>query len=378
MFGLGTTAVFDIIDKEIVFSTEIKHHWKAFFHTPSYWGLLLIFLPILYSGFYSENTPYWLERIRIKLPFLVLPLAYFFQPILTKVDYRKIGLFYIVVMGISAIGVTINYGLHFDHINQLIGMGHNIPVPRNHIRFSLGIAIATLLSLGLFFDPTPIKKWQKKVGLVLFILLFSFQHLLAVRSGLAGLYVGLLVLLLYSIFSKKHYKKGLLGILAIIAIPYTSIQTIPSLRAKVGYMKYDWSMSKKGEGENYSDHGRILSMQLALDIGRQHTIWGVGAGDIKDNMKELLESHHYSKILIPHNEYLFYFAATGLVGLIFLILGLFFPLLLAKSPPNAVFLSIQAILLISFFVEPTLETSTGVGYYLLWTLLGLRYINNDS
>jgi len=379
MFGILILAFFDISpDYRPIISPSLRKKWGAFFRTPSFWALTLVFFSIFFSGLYSDNFDYWFERSRIKLPFLGLPIAFFFLPKLAQKDYRKIALFYIFVMVLSAIGVSINYGLDFEQINTLIGQGQNIPVPRNHIRFSLGIAIALMLSIGLYVDESPLFKKQKTLVVIAAILLFFFQHLLAVRSGIIGMYLGLLVFLVKSITIRKYRRFGFLGLALIIIMPYLGQRYIPSLNRKVGYMLYDWKMRQQGRAEQYSDSGRIASIQLGLKIGNEHPILGVGAGDLQDKMGLYLNPIHQKKGLIPHNEYVLYYASTGIVGLGLFLFGILSPIFWRKHYMSALFLSIQVILLLSFFVEATLETSTGTGYYLFWSLIGLLFVTNDT
>ncbi len=378
MFGLVLLAFFDISpEHKPILSPSLRKKWDGFWGAPSFWALLLVFFTIFFSGLYSDNFDYWFERSRIKLPFLGLPIAFFFLPKLSQKDYRKIALFYILVMVISAIGVTINYGLDFDRINTLIGQGQHIPVPRNHIRFSLGIAIAVILSIGLYFDASPLFKKQKLVVGLIGVLLFFFQHILAVRSGMLGVYLGLLVFVIKSLSIRKYRSLGILSIAFIIILPYLGQKYIPSLKRKVGYMLYDWKMRQEGQASQYSDSGRIASIKAGLKIGHSQPALGVGAGDLHQEMDKYLNVYQQKKGLIPHNEYVFYYAATGIMGLVLFLFGVLTPIFWRKHYQNALFLSIQVILLLSFFVEATLETSTGTGYYLFWSLLGLLFVSND-
>ncbi len=379
MFGVVLLAFFDISPaRKPIISCSLRKKWSAFFRTPSFWALLLVFFTIFLSGLYSDNFDYWFERSRIKLPFLGLPIAFFFLPKLTQKDFRRIAIFYNVVMVLSAIGVTVNYGLDFEHINTLIGQGQNIPVPRNHIRFSLGIAIALMLSVGLYFDESPLFKKQKVLVLISGILLFLFQHLLAVRSGIVGVYLGLFVFILKSFTIKKYRHWGWVSLMLLVIMPYLGQKYIPSLKKKVGYMLYDWKMRQHGKAEEYSDSGRVKSMKIGLKIGNAHPLLGVGAGDMRHEMDLYLSSYFRKKGLLPHNEYVFYYAATGIIGLGLFLVGVLMPIFWRKHYQSVIFLSIQVILLLSFFVEATLETSAGTGYYLYWSLLGLLFVSNNT
>jgi O-antigen ligase len=56
--------------------TGIRLQCRAFFAQPLLWGMSLLFLLPLLSGLWSEDQQQWLSVMRIKLPLLLLPLAF--------------------------------------------------------------------------------------------------------------------------------------------------------------------------------------------------------------------------------------------------------------------------------------------------------------
>ena len=55
---------------------NLKEKWSQFIKNKNYLAVTGIFFVIAYSGFYSELTPYYWDRVRVALPFLVLPFAF--------------------------------------------------------------------------------------------------------------------------------------------------------------------------------------------------------------------------------------------------------------------------------------------------------------
>ncbi|MFZ8305257.1 O-antigen ligase family protein, partial [Staphylococcus aureus] len=75
-----------------------------------------------------------------------------------------------------------------------------------------------------------------------------------------------------------------------------------------------------------ADGGRWLSLKAGYDVGMLKPFTGIGFGDIR---KEAVKWYdvHYPKTLpderfIPHNEWLVYFAGSGLVGMIAFSIGI--------------------------------------------------------
>ena len=63
----------------------------------------------------------------------------------------------LLMIGLALLILT-NYALNWEAINQAIREGQSVPVPRNHIRFSLLVAITSLIALDLGRQ----KAWQRR------------------------------------------------------------------------------------------------------------------------------------------------------------------------------------------------------------------------
>lgn len=385
MIALVLLAVFELkIDGPKVSLTlrgSLRENFKKYRNYRAWLAVSVPFLLVLVSWLWSSDLTYTLERLRIKLPFLVLPFAFASMPALRKREIFTILYFLLVMMSVISVYVLLNFAVNFDAVMEDLGRGGHLPTPSNHIRFSLTLALTIIGGLALWVEKfhfkNPSERWLIG-GLTLF--LFIFIHVLSVRSGLVSLYLALFVLSVFFIFFNKKYIAGLAGILAVAAVPVAAYFAVPSFKQKIDYARWDYLQFVQGIGENYPDSERFKSMQTGLDIGREHPVLGVGAGDLKREVRKKYDAGaagNYN-FKMPHNQLISVFAGTGLAGLAVFLAGFFFPLFYRKNFRNPLFLALHAIVFTSFFVENTIENNFGVSLFLFFLLIGMNYRSNSE
>lgn len=357
---------------------NLRNYWQH----KAWLAVSVPFLLVLVSWLWSTDMGYTLERLRIKLPFLVLPFAFAAMPPLRKREVFTILYFLLVIMSIISAYVLVNFIANFDAVMADLGRGGHLPTPSNHIRFSLTLALAilggsVLWAEGFHFAEQKRERWLIG-GMTLF--LFVFIHVLSVRSGLVSLYIALLALGAWFVLVKKRYLLGLAGIAGVALLPVLAYLAVPSFKAKVDYARWDYLQFKQGIGRDYPDSERFASMQVGLDIGREHLLLGVGAGDLKQAMKNRYDTGQAGdyEYIMPHNQLVTIFAGTGLVGLGLFLAGFFFPLFYQKNWQNPLFLALHAVIFSSFFVENTIENNFGVSLYLFFLLVGVKYLEGEG
>lgn len=356
----------------------LAKRWQEFIWAPHFYVLCGYFFLVFWGLGELEDTAYFMSRLRIKLPFLILPLAFFFLP--RPSDRALDGLLYflVVLLVLTSIGVFINYLLDMEAINKLIQQGQTLPLPCNHVRFSLLLAFGVLISMYLYFQKFYWKwPWEKYVQLGAALFLFAFIHILSVRSGIVVVYATLFLLLLRYVFKTGRWALGIGVLVAMMTFPFLAYQTMPSLRAKVDYVKYDLFMYRHGhEDAKLSDSARWISLKIGWDIFKNNPISGVGVGNLKSAVYDYYDQDYPDTIpaqrKMPHNQFLSMLAATGIFGFI-LFLGVFLlPILFKKHHQHWLLLGFYLIIFLSFMVENTIENAMGVGffiYYLLHLLL---------
>ncbi len=336
---------------------------------PSAGIFVFFFLLVLVSGVYSSDTDQWLERLRIKVPFLLLPLAFF---IIKKPNERHVNLSLYFLWALMIGGAIVSVGLYLNDpegITEAISRGKTMPTPFNHIRFSLMTVFAVVCGYYLRRQKFVAKyAWEKWLQVAGTFLLIAFIHVWAIRSGLLALYLCLGAILLYEIWRTR--KLVLLGSLLLLlpALPVVAYYTVPTFTNKVDYMLYDLGRFKEGDTAAYSDARRLRSIMVSWEVGKQAKWFGVGYGDIKNKMGAYYKANYpelaEENSLDPHNQFLYVFVGLGFFGLAVFTWAVLYPLWLAWRWRNILFVCFNLIAITSFIPEYPVENQVGTAFYL--------------
>lgn len=368
--------------------TKVKWTWSPFIklkQLSKYSHILVItlyFFIVLFSIWQVEaDNNYLLERLRIKVPFLLMPLAYLGLPKLSKLSFHRILYYFMVVMTISTIGVLVLYATNFEEVNILLKQGQHMATPCNHIRFSQLVALSVLAGWYLIKE-----KYSYGIGFhsliikTLTVFLFLSIHILSVKTGIITLYAALIILALRHIYTNRNFKVGILILATIILLPVLAYKLVPSFQGKAHYTLYDWQMYGEGQGSNYGDSGRITSLKVGMDIFRKSPIIGVGAGNLRREVVRDFDTNYpqYDRPLMPHNQFIFVLAGSGIFGFLFFLLAIFYPLLYKRAYRNDFYLGFYVLFLVSFMIEHTIESALGVGMFSFLILMCLLNIHNEK
>lgn len=333
-------------------------------------GLVLLLLVPALSFFWSDDKAYWLRLVQTRLPFLVLPWVFANFPSISERQWKSVLCFLVWSTAVICAGVGIYFWLNYDAILEGLGRGNPVPVPRSHVRFSLIVATSVLVGLWLWRQRFYLwRPWERHGLLALTLFLFVFLHVLSVRGGLFALYLALIFWAVREIVLWKKWVLGVGSLLALVAVIWLAVQNVPSLRNRIGYMRYDWErFSAHGDGYLYSDGARWVSLMSGWALWKQNPLLGTGAGDLLTETKRstaALFPAYAQQPKLPHNQFIFIMASTGLLGLG---ASLFAFGKLAWGRRNALFWAVQVMALASFLIECTLENAIGVAWYLGYTL----------
>lgn len=343
--------------------------------------LLLLLVPAL-SFFWSSDQGYWLERTRVRIPFLVLPWTFANLPRLTLRQMHLVLYVLVWALTVICIGASINFALHFDDIMVGIGRGQSIPVPRSHIRFSLILATGILAGGWLWMQGFYWRwRWERKALGATVIFLFLFIHILSVRSGIMGLYAALLFSIARFVWRTRRWGVGLIALIVIGILPIAAISTIPSFRMRVQYMLWDWQQYRQDVGNTYSDSERWISLHAGWQLWQENPMFGVGAGDLPTEVRRVVSERYpgYTEApKLPHNQFLYILAGTGLFGLALSLTAFFAPIFADRYRRFYLFAVFQILVFASFLVEYTIETSMGVAFYLFYTLFFMKMAEEET
>lgn len=364
-----------------VVSTDFKRDWARLRAKPAYWLTTGIFWLVLLSGLHSSNLTSWLSMLRVALPYLLLPIAFGLLPPFSKKKYHRLLYIFVGMMLISSIGVFINYLLHYSEIQEAIQRSKAIPTPQDdHIRFSLLVCLS-LFAGGWLLQERFYWRCRGEQSILIFALLFlwAILHVLSVRSGLLAFYLGIGIMIARLIIVRKRYWLGLGLFVMLLSVPVLAYYLLPSFKTKVELMRYNWGEYHYGRIGNLSDTQRLLSYQVALEIGAKHPLVGVGLGDLKDAQRAIYERDYpEQRVMYPHNQLLSFYAGLGVLGLLAFLLSFFYPLFHGKNYQHPYFILFFSLIFTSFLTENTIFIAIGTAIHLVFLLLHLNTEHKET
>jgi O-antigen ligase len=127
---------------------DIIRQFRKFFATPLLWSMSCLFLIPLVSGAWSDNTGQWMNILRLKLPLLMLPVA-FAAPL--RISAKQWKIMAIVFMGLVTAGTAwslFHYSTDMTAVEQGYLRSKSIitPLKDDHVRFSWMVSLAALLA----------------------------------------------------------------------------------------------------------------------------------------------------------------------------------------------------------------------------------------
>lgn len=339
-----------------------------------WWLLGLIWIGMYaVSWFWTDSQEGWNDHIQVKIPFLLLPLAFGFLPRWGEKELRR---FTILLLGIMASGVCFSLSFLLRDTAALIESYKyskilRTPVYGDHITFSTAIAVC----VAWCFYILPVWHSRLAKGAVLFTAVFFilYLHILAAKTGLVALYL-FFALYLFR-FLLTSWKRGLLAIVLSIAGFVAIYRLVPTFRERINYTRYTYERFFDGHREgHYSDMGRIISYELSWKLIKEHPLLGVGAGDMMDEMSRKYEQYYPAinddEKLIPHNQFLTIALAAGIPAMLAFIIWIMVPLgSVKRNREGFFFVALWLMLLVQLFTDPSLEVQFGVFVYLFFLLL---------
>jgi O-antigen ligase len=364
----------------LVFNTQIKQNFQYLIQQKVLYAPVIWFLAVGCTAFYATSDASFLaQRLQMKLPFLLLPIAFAAMPRFSEREVHKIFAFFTYIATASALIVLVRYSINFKFLTQKIGEGTALPTPTNHIRYSLMIAYAAMCAVYLYYKDFRWKyAWESHLLIGCAFFLGIFQHILAVRSGIAALYLCILVIGTVFFFQQKKYIAIAMIWFALFSLPIIGYHTLPSFKIRMQYAYWEWQQFREGKINN-SDSDRWISIQAGMAVGNAHPFFGVGVGNLG------VETHawqrkNYPNIAtpkLPHHQLVGIYASMGCFGVLvfcWMLVNLWITSKIYLHPLGG---ALCLILLASFMVEDTFDTVQGTAMGLFFTMLLWNVLRNS-
>ena len=199
-------------------------------------------------------------------------------------------------------------------------------------------------------------------------------YLLSSRAEILAAIIALPVYFIYKYRVKNVVK--IAGLLILIVLFFLFI-LVPVFKSNARFSYYFTDDQNIQLSTIISKEGRVEIWKASLHIVRHNFIFGVGTGDIQDELNREYKKMSNDNMEIPnnlnaHNQYLEVLLENGIIGLMLLIsiFGIMF--YIAVKEANLIYLMFIIIILISFTFETMLNRLAGVSFFALFSFLLLN------
>ena len=337
---------------------------------------------------YSNNTQAGWRNIILRISLLLFPLVLLSPGELIR---KKINtLLQVFALGtLLSLFICVGYAL-YRSLNLQNGIWSFNPHPpvETWLNYFYGAEFAflqhpsylSMFAIFSFFISTEsfynrsIKKIFRLLWLAVSICFIISLYLLSSRAEILAAIIALPVYFLYKYKVKNLVK--IAGLLILIFLFFLFI-LIPVFKSNARFSYYFADDQNKQLSTIISKEGRFEIWKSSLHIVRHNFLFGVGTGDIQDELNKEYKRTEDNNMEIPinlnaHNQYLEVLLENGFIGLLFFIsiFGIMFYIAIKEG--NLIYLMFILIVLISFAFETMLNRLAGVSFFALFSFLLLN------
>ena len=344
---------------------------KTFFIVSSIYFIL--FLSVLFS----EDTARGLKKMETTLSLLAFPIIFYLLLGKSFVDLTRIKLFFLKSYYVSCLIFT-SFSFYLFEIYEnskyvtkdsnfyRIAIFDNKLIGEHPIYVSIFISIAIIFGFS-FFDKK-IKISFKNSSIVL-AQCYLITLLLMLMSK--GVILSLLMVFIIKLIKQKSFTKIHFFSLALILTTFFIL--IPSENNRFKEI-LDLNSYKKLD-KNNSTSIRFITYKCGLKSLLNSPIFGYGIGDVQEKMDLCYqdENANFSKKMYnTHNQYLFIWLSSGIIGFVIFIGILFYYFKKSIEFKDEVMFSILVLYSFTFLFENVLSRQSGVIFfcfiinYFLW------------
>lgn len=338
------------------------------------WSYVLLFVLFyllhLISVAYSANSSAAWFELEIKLPLLFFPLLAAALMVFSQ-GKRKENIFLAFISG-TFLASLICLGLAFwgnESFNPANFTYQNLSHFLHPSYFSMHLTFA--LAILLFYFLPRIKQSNSFKLLLTITGIIAAVVFVLLLSSRAGIIAALLIIIMkiIQVIIRLHWSwlmKSLI-LLGSIALLFGIITTNSRVKNMLKGMPEFFSLSEqKFDREDLnSSQMRVIVWKSGLKILKDHGVFGVGNGDVKDELARQVKSHYLKDQsqefnYNAHNQFLDTFIALGLPGFLVLLSIILWPGIVAIRERNWLLLALVIILFVNLFFESMINRQAGV------------------
>ena len=346
-------------------------------YTKTFFIVSFIYFALLLSALLSVNKLEGFKKIETMFSLLVFPIVFYFLLGKTFIDFSKTRNFFLKSYYISSlIFSTISFYLFtiYENPKYLVADSNfyrsaildNNFIGEHPIYVSIFISIAIIFGFS-FFDK------EKKITWKNLFLLFTQGYLITLLLMLMskGVILALIVVFLFNLIRQKNTRITYVVSAVVVLILFFIFIPEKNNRFKEIINLNSYEILDK----NNSTSIRVVIYKCGIETLIKSPIFGYGIGDVQEQLDicySTNNSNFVKGMYNSHNQYLFIWLSTGIIGFLIFISFLIFYFKKAIQYKDSIMFSVLVLYCVIFLFENVLSRQSGVIFfsfmvnYFLW------------
>ncbi len=325
---------------------------------------------------YTSNMEYGLFDLEVKMSMMLIPIIILVRSTIYKEKQRwmlqSLTSGILVSFFINITNAYINY-LANGKILNFFYCDLSPSLHPSYMSLYIGVSIIALIYYNIEFF-----QFRKKIGIIMtistIVILLGYLLMLSSKAGIISFAVVGSLYFAIRIAKKTKPMYAIIAGIFILIIPFIIINQIPSVSMRFKDLSNTLKDSKDANIDSqYGSLARMAIIQSMYHLSIDNLPWGVGTGDIKDEITKYYISKGSKTIttqyLNAHNQFAQSTIALGIPGLVFLFGFIVMGLITAYRKRNLIFLSFILLISIHMLFESMLEQQAGVIFITLFYAL---------
>lgn len=351
--GIGLYAISNLFTISLKERYELLKKRKVVF-----FSIISFYLVHLLGMIYSSNQGFGWFDMEVKLSLLLVPMLMLTSKTVNKYTLPEILKTFVIGVILASLFCLVSGGYRaivLQDIDELFYIALSRYMHPGYYAMYANFGISVILVYIMH-------RRNKIIPFPYLLLTYSivFVNQLSSRTGLIVLTLLMIYGVFYFIFPKLRFKKNLAILVLSIILSIVIIYPL----TKYVFKRSETSVATEAANEGSSFGVRVSMWKHSTEIMREHPVFGVGTGDVKD---ELMANYKKNNIVRAiknnynaHNQFVQTAVALGAIGLLSLLAMFLVPLFFAYKEKSLIYFFFVLNVFINFTTESILESQAGV------------------
>ncbi|MEQ8324571.1 MAG: O-antigen ligase family protein [Vicingaceae bacterium] len=340
--------------------------------TTAFYTLLLIGIS------YSVEKEAAFFDVEVKFSLFLFPVIFAAKSLDKRLTYQLFFWFTIGCLAATLICFTTALVYYLDSANASVFYYQELSVFQHPSYFSMYLNFCIYLIYYYMVFDRDVNIVKSDVVMVGVIVIFAFFIvLLSSKIGLITLFMVIFAGTLLWFLKSRAIFPSIMVFIMLSGMIYFSFNYSNYIQGRIE----EAVSSISDERVTFTTTGaRIVIWSQSLELIKEHPFFGYGTGDVKHELigkyREKGYDHLVELRLNAHNQFLQTIISVGILGIILLLLYLYYPMFNVSFYNNLIYMGFLGLISINLLTESMFETQAGVVFYAFFN--SILYFNRQA